>query len=149
MREANKQDLIQETAAQMYKTNWLFDCYPVESASVGLKLMHCPAAVGNLRSNFEGARADSDALRQCQLISAFRRNKDLKDLLVHTNFNKKTPNREAPRVSKVGFIRLPHICNPFSRAGANLGQALTPNTKNAVYAVRCRACQRLCGGDTE
>ncbi|KAF3837287.1 hypothetical protein F7725_004751 [Dissostichus mawsoni] len=99
--------------------------------------------LGDLRSNFEGARADSDALRQCRLISTYRRNKNLKDLLVHTNFNKKTPNREAPRVSEVGFIRLPHIFNPFSRAGANLGQALTPNTKNAVYAVRCRACHRL------
>ena len=45
--------------------------------------------LGNLRSNFEGARADSDALRHCQLISAYRRNTNLKDLLVHTNFNKK------------------------------------------------------------
>ena len=88
-------------------------------------------------------------LRQCRLISAYRRNKNLKDLLVHTNFNKKTPNREAPRVSEVGLIRLPHIFNPFSRAGANLGQALTPNTKNAVHAVSCRACHRLYVGETQ
>jgi len=41
------------------------------------------------------------------VISAFRRNKNLKDILVHTDLNKKETGREALRVSGIGFIRLP------------------------------------------
>ncbi|KAF3858938.1 hypothetical protein F7725_012139 [Dissostichus mawsoni] len=57
-------------------------------------------------------------------------------------------NLEAPRISEVGFICLPHIFNPFSKLGANLRRALQPTTKNAVYAVRCRACHKLYVGET-
>ena len=100
-------------------------------------------------ANFEGARADCDALRGCRLICAYRRNKNLKDLLVHTKLKDNSVRaREAPRMSEVGFICLPHICNPFSKLGANLGRALQPTTKNAVYAVRCRACHKLYVGET-
>ncbi|KAI9548024.1 hypothetical protein NQZ68_013042 [Dissostichus eleginoides] len=51
-------------------------------------------------------------------------------------------------MSEVGFICLPHMFNPFSKLGANLGRALQPTTKNAVYAVRCRACHKLYVGET-
>ncbi|KAF3850416.1 hypothetical protein F7725_012188 [Dissostichus mawsoni] len=73
--------------------------------------------LGKLKANFEGARGDCDALRPCRLISAYRRNKNLQDLLVQTNLNKSTKTREAPRVSEVDFIRLLHVFNPFSREG--------------------------------
>ncbi|KAI9545978.1 hypothetical protein NQZ68_032060 [Dissostichus eleginoides] len=79
-----------------------------------------------LKANFEGSRADCDARRGRTLTL-------LKD-------NSAT---EAPRISEVGFIRLPHILNPFSKLGANPGQALQPTTKTAVYSVRCRACHKL------
>ncbi|KAI9528575.1 hypothetical protein NQZ68_018755 [Dissostichus eleginoides] len=57
--------------------------------------------LGKLKANFEGARGDCDALRPYQLISAYRRNKNLQDLLVHTNLNKTTKTREAPRVTEI------------------------------------------------
>ncbi|KAI9541798.1 hypothetical protein NQZ68_027168 [Dissostichus eleginoides] len=103
--------------------------------------------LGKLKANFEGARGDCDALRPCRLISAYRRNKNLQDLLVQTNLNKSTKTREAPRVSEVDFIRLLHVFNPFSREGSNIRQVLTPNTKNAIYAIRCKACHRLYVGE--
>ncbi|KAF3834512.1 hypothetical protein F7725_027070 [Dissostichus mawsoni] len=90
--------------------------------------------LSGLKANFEGARADCDALRGCRLISAYRRNKNLKDLLVHTKLKDNSVRaREAPRMSELG---------------ANLGRALRPTTKNAVYAVRCRACHKLYVGET-
>ncbi|KAF3858705.1 hypothetical protein F7725_011906 [Dissostichus mawsoni] len=79
--------------------------------------------LSGLKANFEGARADCDVLRGCRLISAYRRNKNLKYLLVHTKLKDNS-------------------------LGANLGRALQPTTKNAVHAVRCRACHKLYVGET-
>ncbi|KAF3841839.1 hypothetical protein F7725_023790 [Dissostichus mawsoni] len=91
-------------------------------------------------------------LRHAEGVSADLRlpqNKNLKDLLVHTKLKDNSVRaREAPQISEVGFICLPHIFNPFSKLGANLGRALQPTTKNAVYAVRCRACHKLYVGET-
>ncbi|KAF3844514.1 hypothetical protein F7725_007677, partial [Dissostichus mawsoni] len=94
------------------------------------------------QTNFEGARADCDTLRECRLISAYRRNKNLKDLLVHTKLkDNRVRAREAPRISDVGLIRLLHIFYPFSKLGANLGRAcnLQPRTRCKPSAVTVRA----------
>ena len=101
-----------------------------------------------IRANFQGAGVGCDVLRNCRMISAYRRNKNLKDILIHTNLNKNNDPREALRGSDVGFMSLPHIFNPYSRVGFNPGQALQHTTINVVYAIRCRAGHKLYVGET-
>ena len=62
--------------------------------------------------------------------------------------NQNTCTEEVLRGSAVGFISLPHIFNPYAQIGVNLWQALKPTTKNAVYAIRCKACHKLYVGET-
>lgn len=88
-------------------------------------------------------------LKECCMISAFRKNKNLKDILVHTAFNNENERKkEMLRVANIGFIRLPYVLNKDSRVGVNLWQALKPTTKNAIYAIRCKACHKLYIGET-
>lgn len=105
--------------------------------------------LSTFRATFEGARVGCDSLRECRLISAHRRNKNLKDILIHSDLNKNERREEALRGSAVAFISLPHIFNPHGQTGINPWQALKPTTSNAVYAIRCRACHRLYVGETK
>jgi len=104
--------------------------------------------ITKIKQDFNGTREHCAALGASRVISAFRRNKNLKDILVHTNLNKKETGREALRVSEIGFIRLPHIFNPQSRIGFNVDQVLLPTASNVIYAVRCRTCRKLYVGET-
>ena len=101
-----------------------------------------------VKNNFQGAREHCAALEDSQVISAFRRNKNLKDILVHTALNKRGTRKEALRGSEIGFIRLPHIFNPLSKIGFNVEQVLLPTASNVIYAVRCGACHKLYVGET-
>ncbi|TNN52026.1 hypothetical protein EYF80_037741 [Liparis tanakae] len=65
--------------------------------------------IKKIKHNFSGARDHCAALGASRVISAFRRNKNLEDILVHTDLNKKETGKEARRVSGIGFIRLPHM----------------------------------------
>ncbi|TNN87984.1 hypothetical protein EYF80_001948 [Liparis tanakae] len=104
--------------------------------------------IKKIKHNFSGAREHCAALGASRVISAFRRNKNLKDILVHTDLNKKETRKEALRVSGIGFIRLPHIFNPQSKIGFNVDQVLLPTASNVIYAVRCRTCRKLYVGET-
>ena len=84
----------------------------------------------------------------CRMISAYRRNKNLKDYLVHTSFNPK-PKKEALQAADINFINLPFLFNSHSRAGVRLWQALKPTTSNTIYVIRCRACHKLYIGETK
>lgn len=102
-----------------------------------------------VKQNFQGTRERCAALEDTRVISAFRRNKNLKDFLVHTNLNKKENKKEASRESEICFIRLPHIFNPQSRIGYNIGQVLRPIDCNVIYAIRCGTCHKLYVGETK
>lgn len=92
---------------------------------------------------------DSDVLKEYRMISAYRRHKNLKDILVHTALNRDRQKKEALQVAQVDFIRLPFIFNPHSKTGINILQAFKPITKNAIYTIRCKACQKLYIGETK
>ncbi|TNN45617.1 hypothetical protein EYF80_044185 [Liparis tanakae] len=104
--------------------------------------------ITKIKQNFSGAREHCAALGASRVISAFRRNKNLKGILVHTDLNKKETGKEALRLSGIGFIRLPHIFNPQSRIGFNVDQVLLPTASNVIYAVRYRTCRKLYVGET-
>lgn len=80
-----------------------------------------------------------------KLITAYRRNKNLKDILVHTKLSTKGNNktRKNPRFKQTNFID-----NPFSQQGHPVWQKLTLNDSNVIYTIQCNTCGKLYIGET-
>lgn len=100
-----------------------------------------------LRSNFVVAQAGNPELGDFRVISAFRRNKNLKDILVHSNSSKK--NKQSVSPNNQHFSYLKHISNTSSGLGAPIWQRVGPESINVVYAIRCTVCQRIYVGETK
>lgn len=101
---------------------------------------------GQLRLHFQQAQADLGDLGRFKLISAYRRNKNLKDRLVHSNLNGK------PAVSPEEnnhFNWNTYIGNRYSGRGVPIRNQIAFGTPNTVYAIRCARCQKLYIGETK
>lgn len=75
-------------------------------------------------------------------ITAFKRNQNLKDLLVHASLkgNKK---------KNVFFKKETFIYNQYTGLGAPLNENLHPESSNLVYIIECKHCHKLYVGQTK
>ena len=95
-----------------------------------------------VKSHFQQAGELEQAWGNFKVISAYRRNKNLKDMLVHSKMREKvSPLQEY-------FTYLKFISNPRAGTSSPIDGPMTLLTANIVYGIRCRKCQVLYIGET-
>lgn len=96
-----------------------------------------------LKSNFKGTQQACQPLNNFKTIIAYRRNKNLKDLLVHTTLDKKKGQQDSRLLNYVPFI-----FSGDSGLGQPIKQIYAPSTSNIIYAIQCQHCMLLYIGET-
>ena len=96
-----------------------------------------------LRANFREAQLRHEPLREFKIITAYRRNKNLKDLLVHTALTKKRSGGDPWLLQSV-----PYLFGGGSGRGYPIKQQLSAQTPNIIYAIQCQRCKKLYIGET-
>ncbi|KAK1876217.1 Large envelope protein [Dissostichus eleginoides] len=78
-------------------------------------------------------------------IMAYRRNKNLKDILVHTALNKTVA---IPSNLDSYFTHLKFLAGTVPGQGAPIWQSFTLLSSNLVYAITCKHCKKIYVGET-
>lgn len=102
---------------------------------------------GKLKDNFRNIIGNQDILSNSEVISAYRRNKNLKDLLVRAKLQtlQQTSNNKL-----VGhFCSLTYIRNWNDQSIFKIPQKFSPNSSNCVYVIFCSRCQKQYIGETK
>lgn len=99
------------------------------------------------KSNFERLLGESDILPRHGVISAFRKNKNLRDLLVRARF----PSRVwvKPQRALDCFVPLPFARNFCNKSLYRIQQGFSPRSKNCVYLIFCSRCRKQYVGETK
>lgn len=95
-----------------------------------------------VKDHFKQTGGDGDTLQQFRVISAYRRNNNLKDVLVHSGFKEKLVRR-GPHFRQVKYIQ-----NKWSGLGAPVWEGFQLKTTNIVYGVECLKCGKWYIGET-
>ena len=94
-----------------------------------------------IKQHFNSAKTQTTPLVPFKIIMAYRRNRNLKDLLVHTALNKTIRTVIDPH-----FTNLKYISN--RRSGAPIWQTFSLLSCNVVYAIQCQHCKAIYVGET-
>ncbi|MGL5801829.1 MAG: GIY-YIG nuclease family protein, partial [Cetobacterium sp.] len=99
----------------------------------------------DFRKHFLQAQECSVKLAKFKSIMAYRKNKNLRDILVHAEIkNNDKYKREQTYLLQTKFLK-----NNYSGRGTPVEQVLDLDTDNVVYAIRCKECQKLYIGETK
>lgn len=79
-----------------------------------------------------------------KIISAFRRNKNLKDVLVHASLGRERKDKLEKHYRAVSFLN-----NQHTNLGAPVQQTLGLRSSNLVYGIECGTCGKLYIGQTK
>lgn len=98
-----------------------------------------------IKTNFTRLQNGVEQLMNFKIISAFRRNKNLNDLLVHASLKDSniTTNNSGH------FRPIKYIYNRYSDEGFPVYHQLNLKTKNLVYVIECDVCHKLYVGQTQ
>ena len=83
-----------------------------------------------------------------KIISAFRRNKNLKDLLVHTDFQNSNSYKTLER-DNIYLLRRKFITNKMTGLSAPVWRDIEEKACNLIYAIECKTCGVLYIGETK
>ncbi|XP_041928729.1 uncharacterized protein LOC121693401 [Alosa sapidissima] len=98
-----------------------------------------------LKQHFTHFQSSHTHFQHHRLISAFRKNKNLQDLLIRSRFSRKPPLKPSPQDS---FFKPQHfITNLHSHLSAP-NTPLSLDTTNAVYIITCNKCHLQYIGET-
>ncbi|TNN53934.1 hypothetical protein EYF80_035832 [Liparis tanakae] len=97
-----------------------------------------------IRKHFQVLRQAIEPLQDHKSIIAFRRNTNLKDLLVHASLQSGRPATRNPH-----FRTTKSLSNPHANLGAPIRQVFHLDSANLVYAIRCAACKKIYIGRTK
>lgn len=102
---------------------------------------------GKIKNNFSTFIGNTEILPSHRVISAFKRNKNLKDFLVQA----KLPNliREKPQKLEAQFSKLKFIKNKTEKTIFSIKQNFTTRSKNCVYVIFCSKCGIKYVGETK
>lgn len=98
-----------------------------------------------IKTNFKRCQSRMDSLTQFKTIAAFRRNKNLKDILVHSSL---TGIAKKDKHSQY-FKRVQFIENRYTHQGAPVFQTLGQESQNVIYCIQCQNCGKLYIGQTK
>lgn len=99
------------------------------------------------KSNFQRLLGATEVLPRHKVISAFRKNKNLRDLLVRARF----PPRTWVKPQRVldCFITLSFVRNSCTKSLIRIQQGFSPRSKNCVYLIFCSECRKQYVGETK
>lgn len=100
----------------------------------------------SVRAHFQQAQQENEALGDFRVILAYRRNKNLKDLLVHSDLARAGTKRQNLRTF---FSIIKFIKNIETGSEAPVWQKITMETRNVVYGIKCKKCHKLYIGETK
>ena len=100
-------------------------------------------ANARIKNNFQNRR--SGLLEENKIISAYRRNKNLGDYLVHSKLKQTgLPVKRKPEY----FQERQTITNRTTKAVHGITQKIQANTRNCVYIITCKTCGLQYVGET-
>lgn len=92
----------------------------------------------NIKNNYQIIIKDKGILENCQIISAYRKNKNLRDILVRAKLE---PVQQAVNASKLeNFCVVKYVNNKKDKTIFKIKQKFTPNSQNCVYLIYCSKC---------
>lgn len=102
--------------------------------------------LNQLKQNFQNKLQSSPSFSNSRVLTAFRRNKNLKDHLVHARFSRE-PQTQVDLLDKY-FCSIKTIYNPHGNRSCLLPNQYHKETKNIVYCIICTTCKKLYVGET-
>lgn len=100
------------------------------------------------KGNFREIIENSGLLDNHQVISAYRRNKNLKDYLVRAKLPPIQPKRSTNILSDT-LVKLEYVQNRINKTIYKVTQIFTPQTCNCVYIIFCSQCGTQYIGETK
>ncbi|MEQ2173462.1 hypothetical protein GOODEAATRI_032373 [Goodea atripinnis] len=102
-----------------------------------------------LKRNFIEFQSSSGRLAALKVISAFRRNKNLQDMLVHAKVGNSLPHSPHLAVQHgQNFRHQKWLQNPVSHTVYSVPQQGSPWTTNCVFLISCKVCTFHFVGET-
>lgn len=101
-----------------------------------------------LKTNFQDIIGGQKILDNHKIISAYRRNKNLKDLLVHARLK---PIQQRVDKNKLisNFCTLPYVKNRINKNIFRIRQRFNPRSNNCIYMIFCVKCGAQYIGETK
>ena len=106
------------------------------------KILH-----GKLKDNFDNIIGNLEVIPNSKVISAYRRNVNLKDILVKAKLPSLTLRK--PQMLEAQFSRLKFIRNTEEKTILTIRQGFTSRSKNCVYVLFCVKCNKKYVGETK
>lgn len=100
-----------------------------------------------LKRNFQDILGQAEMLPNSKIISAYRRNRNLRDLLVQAKLPLLVLTK--PLLIEKQFIRLVHIKNARNGNIVKIHQSFSPRSENCVYVIFCSKCGIKYIGETK
>lgn len=103
----------------------------------------------SVKSSFKRLQCVMNPLSEFKVISAFKRNKNLQDMLVHATL---APHKTSVKNSHTKNSHFKNMCfvqNRHTGSEAAVWQKLHLNSKNVVYLIECMRCNMLYVGQTK
>lgn len=100
-----------------------------------------------LKNNFERIIGQQDIIPRSGVVSAYRRNRNLLDVLVHAKLPPLT--LEKPQLLEAQFSRLKFIKSSKDKTIYRIEQGFSTKTKNCVYVIFCVKCNMKYVGETK
>ena len=106
------------------------------------------SSIGSLlRSNFNNLLGQHPLFVGCRVISSYRRNDHLGDLLVRARLpSLVAPTGRGPR--SIALVSLKFIQNRLTRSWYSITQRFTTTSCNCVYLIFCNVCSTRLVGET-
>ena len=101
----------------------------------------------SIKHNFSTVQHTYIPLKPYRIISAFRKNNNLKDLLTKARFSSKPP--QDPKSHNFHFRQIKFITNIHSHTSAPVQESYSLNTHNAIYIITCTLCNKQYIGETK
>lgn len=100
------------------------------------------------KTNFKKYTSDLTPFQNCRAISAHRRNKNLRDMLVRAKLPEQMRRIRSGKPNHWAFKLKRFLYNPHGKIGAPILQRMTLNTSNIIYCIWCVECRLLYVGET-
>lgn len=100
-----------------------------------------------MKENYETYINNTGVLKNYQVISAYRKNRNLRDYLVRAKLE---PVQQDKRGLKLeSFSVLTYVKNKINKTIYKIDQKFTPETQNCVYMIFCTKCGKQYIGETK
>lgn len=138
---------IKTEVKQVFLEHGNFEKAVDERLLVPLVCTYSPAMVTfckTIKTNFQMASVEMESLQNIRVISAYRRNRNLGDILVHSRLATDTKHHTLHTALK--FHK--YLFNKFSGLGTPIWQRLDLKATNVVYVMQCGLCKMFYVGET-